>query len=155
MLTLRPVVDADVAWLHGWLPPVAASVGYGAVDVAGPGASLIERMRVEPSLRARIIVRDGDDAGLVVYRVDAPRRGSAIIEIIATPPKHARRGSGTSAAAAVEGEVRAAGVRVVYVPAPAVHGIAPYFWIRLGYRPLLRAEWPCERAGVAWLAREL
>jgi hypothetical protein len=30
-----------------------------------------------------------------------------------------------------------------------------YFWIRLGYRPLLRTEWPCERAGVAWLRREL
>ncbi len=155
MLTLRPVVDADVAWLEGWLTSVAASVAYGDVNGAGPGLSLIERMRVERSLQARIIVRDGDDAGVVVYRVDAPQRGSAIIEIIATPPKHARRGSGMSAAAAVEDELRAAGVRVVYAPAPAMHGIAMYFWIRLGYRPLLRAAWPCERAGVAWLAREL
>jgi hypothetical protein len=154
-LTLRPVVDADVPWLDGWLAPVAASVRYGDVNGAGPGLSLIERMRAEPSLRARIIARDGDDAGLVVYRVDAPRRGAAIIEIIATPPKQARRGSGMSAEAAVEDELRAAAVRVVYASAPVVHGIATYFWIRLGYRPLLRGEWPCERPGVAWLAREL
>ena len=111
MLTLRPVVDADVAWLDGWLTSVAASVAYGGVNGAGPGLSLIERMRVERSLRARIIVRDGDDTGLVVYRVDAPRRRSAIIEIIATPPEQARRGSGMSAASAVEDELRAAGVR--------------------------------------------
>ena len=155
MLTLRPVVEADVAWLDGWLTSVAASVAYGGVNGAGPGLSLIERMRVERSLRARIIVRDGDDTGLAVYRVDAPRRRSAIIEIIATPPERARCGSGMGAAAAVEDELRAAGVRVAYAPAPAVHGIATYFWIRVGYRPLLRAAWPCERAGVAWLAREL
>lgn len=155
MLTLRPAVDADVAWLDGWLTSVAASVAYGDATGAGLGLSLVDRTRAERSLRARIIMRDGGDAGLVVYRVDAPQRGSAIIEIIATPPEQARRGSGTSAAAAVEDELRAAGVRVVYAPAPVVHGIATYFWIRLGYRPLLRGEWPCERPDVAWLAREL
>ena len=62
---------------------------------------------------------------------------------------------GMSAAALVEDAVRAEGVRTLYAPAPAVHGIATYFWIRLGYRPLLREEWPCERVGVAWLVREL
>lgn len=154
-IQLRPVDDADAAWLDEWLAPVAVSVAYDDVDRSRPGASLIERLRRERGLRVQIIVRDGDDAGLVVYRVGAPRPDAAIVEIIATPAALARRGSGMSAAALVEDAVRAEGVRMVYAPAPAVHGIATYFWIRLGYRPLLRGEWPCERAGVAWLVREL
>lgn len=155
MLKLRPVGDADAAWLDGWLAPVAVSVGYDEIDGERPGSSLIERLRAGPSLRARIIVRDRGDVGLVVYRVGAPKRGSAIIEIIGTPPEQARRGSGMGAAALAEDELSVAGVRTVYAPAPATHDIATYFWIRLGYRPLVRAAWPCERAGVGWLVREL
>jgi hypothetical protein len=36
-----------------------------------------------------------------------------------------------------------------------MHGIDVYFWIRLGYHPLLRPEWPCEHAGVGWMLRQL
>jgi hypothetical protein len=60
-----------------------------------------------------------------------------------------------AAAALIEGELCATGASRVYAPAPEVHGIAMYFWIRLGYRPLMRGEWPCEHDGVAWLVREL
>ena len=154
-IQLRAVEDVDAAWLDAWLAPVAASVGYDEMASERTGALLLERLRVEHGLRAQIIVRDGGDAGLVVYRVGAPTRDAAIVEIIATPAALARRGSGMSAAALVEDGLRTEGMRMVYAPAPAVHGIATYFWIRLGYRPLLRGDWPCERAGVAWLAREL
>jgi hypothetical protein len=154
-IQLRPVGVGDARWLDGWLAPVAASVAYNEMTVERPSALLLERLRRERGLRAQIIVRDGDDVGVVVYRVGAPRRDAAIVEIVATPPALARRGSGMSAAALMEDAVRAEGVRVVYAPAPEVHGIATYFWIRLGYRPLLRREWPCERTGVAWLAREI
>ena len=147
--------DADASWLDGWLAPVAASVSYDEIDGARSGASLLERLRVERGLRAQIIVRACDDVGLVVYRVGAPKRDAAIVEIVATPHALARRGSGMSAVALVEDGLRTEGMRMVYVPTPAVHGIATYFWIRLGYRPLMRGDWPCERAGVAWLAREL
>lgn len=155
MLSLRPMATSDAAWLDGWLAPVAASVGYGEIDAERPGASLSARASADPGMQARIIVRDSDDVGLVVYQVDAPGRGAAVIEIVATRREFARRGSGMAAVALIEGELRAASVRSVYAPAPAVHGIAMYFWIRLGYRPLMRAEWPCERAGVAWLVRAL
>ena len=37
----------------------------------------------------------------------------------------------------------------------AVGAASVYFWIRLGYHPLLRPEWPCAREGVAWLTREI
>jgi len=153
-VTLRPVRDADAEWLDGWLAPVAASVGY-ALDADRPGAALLSRLGTEHTLRARIIVRAEGDAGVIAWREHAPERGAATIELVATPPEQSRRGAGMAAAAAVEAELRDAGVRVVYAPAPAVHGIDVYFWIRLGYRPLQRSEWPCEHAGVAWLRREI
>jgi hypothetical protein len=59
------------------------------------------------------------------------------------------------AAALLEVQLRKARIQRIYAPASAAHGIAVYFWIRLGYRPLLRADWPCNREGVAWLARDL
>ncbi len=152
MLRLRPFVDVDAAWLDGWIAPVAASVGYREME--GGTASLAKRLD-DGAVHARVIVRDDIDVGLIVYRIGAPRAGAAIIEIVAVPAECARRGSGMSAVALVEDELRLARVDVVYAPAPAMHGIAAYFWIRLGYRPLLLPEWPCERSGIAWLLREL
>jgi hypothetical protein len=67
----------------------------------------------------------------------------------------ARRGAGMRAAVLVERQIRAKGMRTAYAPATAAHGISVYFWLRLGYRPLLRAEWPCARDGVVWLMRKL
>lgn len=147
-VTLRPAAPRDAAWLDTWLPAVLASVGHEAFDVQA-------WLRASPRGRGRIIVRDDADVGMLAYRVDAPVRAAALFEIVATPPERARRGSGMAAAALAERELRAAGVLTVYAPAPATHGIDVYFWLRLGYRPLLRGDWPCERPGVAWLAREI
>jgi hypothetical protein len=149
-VTLRALEPADADWLDDWLPPVAASVGYDAIDPAQATASL----RRHGDAQARIISRNGERAGLVVYRM-RPGDAAAMIELVAVPPQAARQGSGMSAAAAVEAELCASGTHRIYAPAPEVHGIATYFWIRLGYRPLPRAAWPCERAGVAWLLREI
>jgi hypothetical protein len=57
------------------------------------------------------------------------------------------------AAALVEKEMLGLGVQEVFAPAAELHGISMYFWVRLGYAPLLRPDWPCEREGVAWLRR--
>lgn len=142
-VSLRPLAAHDVAWLDAWLPSVAAGVA--------DAASLRARGR-----HALVIERDGFSVGIVVYSMLRPRRGAAIIELIAMPPEHARHGSGMAAAVALEATLRDAGVRTVYAPAPERHGIAMYFWIRLGYRPLLRGDWPCAAgSGLAWLARDI
>jgi hypothetical protein len=154
-VALRPFERHDITWLDSWLTPVAASVGYEGVSAAAAGASLLARAAKERNLRAPIIERDGKPVGLLVYRLHAPRRRAAIIELVATPPAEARRGAGMRSAVLVEEQLRSEGVTAVYAPAPAVHGIAMYFWIRLGYRPLMRADWPCERNGVAWLRRDI
>lgn len=146
-VVLRAVSGDDAAWVGGWLPAAAASVGHEGGSDAKFGR--------DKTSKTMIIERDGERVGVLIYRLHTPKRGKATIELIATPPEHARRGSGMKAAAMIEDELCAQGVREIYAPAPAAHGIAMYFWIRLGYRPLERDAWPCAREGVAWLVRRL
>jgi hypothetical protein len=151
-ISLRPLAASDVDWLDAWLPALAAGVGYDAFDHAHATESIIERAATE-SLVVRMIERDGTRAGIIIARrLDAT---SAMFELVATPASESRRGSGMTAAAMLEADLRAGGTKRIYAPAPEIHGIAMYFWIRLGYHPLLRDEWPCQREGVAWLARTL
>jgi len=147
---LRPVLGSDSRWLDGWLPPVAEAAGYPAGTIRG------ERADAAAARKVWIIEAGGEDAGVVACRIHTPERESALIEIVATRPESARRGAGLAAAVALEAELRRIGTRQVYAPAPAPHGIALYFWIRLGYRPLLRPQWPaCASEETAWLVREL
>ncbi len=155
VVDLRAVTAADLTWLDEWVASVAASVGYDALASEHPGASLIARIGAGAPPLARIIERDNEPVGIIICSLHAPRPGAAIIEIVATKRDAARRGSGMAAAAAIEDELRTAGLTTIFAPAPAVHGIDVYFWIRLGYRPIARNMWPCETAGVAWLQRDL
>lgn len=148
-VSLRDLCAGDAEWLDAWLPRVAGLVGYERDDTA----TLLARVKEDRRFKARVIIRDGVDVGVAVF---SPRPdGTARIELIATPLEHARKGAGMGAAALVEDELRAAGATTIFAPAPAANGIAMYFWIRLGYAPILRGEWPCEREGVAWLRREI
>lgn len=147
-LALRNATPADDEWLASWLPAVSATVGHDA-------SRLIDQVHSGRADGVRVIMRDGEDAGVIAYRPHQPARGSAIIELVALPAEASRRGSGTRAAATLEDELRRHGIRAIYAPAPEQHGIDVYFWIRLGYRPLPRAEWPCDMPGVGWFIRRL
>lgn len=150
---LRSPAADDTPWLDGWLAAVSGLGASDVVDVAQPGASIAGCLKEDRSLSAWVVERDAARAGIVLLRRDSPARGAATFELVAVEPRHSRRGVGQQAAALAE-EALSARTRLLYAPAPASHGISVYFWIRLGYRPLLRAEWPCERPGVAWLARD-
>jgi hypothetical protein len=121
----------------------------------GYDASRITQSRSRNAGTIMAVLRDDEPIGVTVHAALAGRHDAAIIELIAIMPAHARHGHGHRAATFVEDTLRASGMRRVYAPAPAIHGIDVYFWIRLGYRPLLRADWPCARDGVAWLARDI
>lgn len=151
---LRGLVAADAPWLDGWLAEAAASAAYDGVERDAPARSLLSRVRRGAGVQARVIEAEGDRAGIVVFRLFT-KTPSAYFELVATPPEHARRGHAVQAVGAAEEEMVRHNVRTVYAPAPAAHGIAVYFWLRRGYRPLQRGEWPCEVQEVAWLAREL
>jgi hypothetical protein len=154
-VSLRDLGARDERWLDAWLGACAASVGYDAIDAEAPGRSLLEatdRVGVE----VRVIVVD-EPVGVMTFQIDSP---NAVIEFVGVAPACTRKGYGHAGAALLEEELRAAGLTHIYAPAPAIHGIAVYFWIRRGYRPLLQGDWPCAhvpngRNGVAWLIRDL
>jgi hypothetical protein len=146
-VTLRPIGPPDHGWLSAWLPDAAVRAGH------HDAPALLATVR-KRGASASIINIDGAPAGIIAWR-RAARSSTAAIEFLGVEQQHARRGAGMTAARLLEEALTRRGVRTMYAPAPAAHGIAMYFWIRLGYRPLLRGEWPCERSGVAWLRRDV
>jgi hypothetical protein len=144
-VTLRPARADDAAWLAGWLPAVASACGYDP-------RQLIDAVAASDAAAAQIVERGGAECGIV--RTTYVSDSRTAIQLVAMLPSAARSGAGMAAAALVEAELRRAGARSIIAPAPERHGIAVYFWIRLGYRPLSRVEWPASCDGVAWFARE-
>jgi len=121
---------------------------------------------LRPHVEARRAVLISDAAGLPVgaacYVLDAPEPGSASVPFIAIEPARRFRGLGGEAALALERLLRERrGVRRVFAPVPDGRGLAVYFWLRLGYRPLIAAEAPWPLAGLTaeprpgiWLLRD-
>jgi hypothetical protein len=147
---LRDLAREDAAWLDTWLAECASSVAYDEIKRDEPSRSLFARVN-DSVTRVRVIEAASEPVGVVVFSTSRP----AMIEFVGVQPSSARRGYGQVGATLAEDDLHNASATSIYVPAPAVHGIAVYFWIRLGYHPLLKPEWPCERKGVAWMRRDL
>lgn len=64
------------------------------------------------------------------------------------------RGIAAAAVPLVERAARRQDARRARVLVPGSNGVAFYFWLRLGYRPLPVAPWPREGSG-AWMVRDL
>lgn len=142
-VTLRPSRPEDGDWLASWLPPLTALLRYPDDPASlGDGSDAV----------VHVFQRDGADAGIIVHRTEGER---AVIELVAAAPGQARRGAGMAAAVLLEDQLARGGVRTLYAPVAETHGISMYFWMRLGYRPLLRAAWPCEQEGIVWLRRDI
>jgi GNAT superfamily N-acetyltransferase len=148
-VSLRDLQRDDERWLDAWLSASVRSVEYDRIDASALFESLGKL--VAGGVIVRIIVAT-EPVGLAIFRIDD---GRGMFEFVGLAPAASRQGLGQRGAMLAEEEMRTAGARRLFAPAPAMHGIAVYFWVRLGYRPLLRAEWPCARDGVAWLARDL
>jgi GNAT superfamily N-acetyltransferase len=145
-LRLRPLRAADIDALAAWLPDAAARLDC-------------DRWASERALRAAIgntdVLIDGDAHCLLEYQQGTPQRDAALVRFLAVDPAHRRLGLGGRAALALERRLRRA-APYVYVLVPGHAGLALYFWLRLGYQPLIEAEWPASTEGHAlWLARRL
>ncbi len=62
-------------------------------------------------------------------------------------------GLGGAAVTALERTAHRLGATSARARTPEANGIALYFWLRLGYRPLAAGPWPAECAGT-WMVRE-
>jgi GNAT superfamily N-acetyltransferase len=141
-MTLRPLRKADVASLATWLPKTAADAGC-------------EHWSNETALRDAL----GEDRALVTdgcflaLEAGVPREDALRIDFLAVPPGLRRLGTGSRSALALEKRARRS-VDAIYVLVPARLGLALYFWLRLGYRPLLQPDWPAEVAEASvWMKR--
>ena len=148
-MKLRPVLERDLAALAEWLPGTAGELGC-------------ERWASEDALRSTVaqngtlIADEGGPLGFVAFELGAPRRNSARVRLLAVRPDQRRLGIAGRAALALEERLRESASRCD-VLVPARLGLALYFWLRLGYRPLTQREQPAppEAPPAVWLVRSL
>jgi hypothetical protein len=118
--------------------------------------------RIEVGEGVRVADMDDATVGLMVVRREMPAAGTACVPFIAIDPARRYRGLGGCAGLAIEAHLRERfGVETVFAPIPDGRGLAVYFWLRLGFRPLTQSESPGELVGLTdmpprgiWMARE-
>ena len=97
-----------------------------------------------------VLISDAEGAvtGAAIVLCDVPAAGSATIPFLAVDPARRFRGLGGEAGLALAAHLRSSGVSRVYAPVPDGRGLALYFWLRLGFRPLLQGESPGPLLGL-------
>jgi hypothetical protein len=100
--------------------------------------------------------------GAAVAVLDAPQQGTAAIPFVSVDPARRYRGLGGEATLALERHLRSRfDLSSVYAPIPDWRGLAVYFWLRQGYRPVTSAEAPWPLTGLVgdprpgiWMLRD-
>lgn len=147
-MKLRPLRRADIATLAAWLPSTASDAGCERWTDAEALAAAIATEGV-------LVADEGGAVGLVSYDAAGPGR-EAHIRLLAVDPERRRLGFGGRAALALERRLRPSADQVCAL-VPARLGLALYFWLRLGYRPLTHAERPppAQAGPSLWMVRSL
>ena len=149
-LLLTPLDRSHLSGLGPWLRE-ALEPEWRVADIEAGAA------RGEGALIS--LAEGGAPLGLAIAG-EGPHAKAATVAFIAIEPVWRYRGLGGEAALAVERRLHdGLAVEQVYAPVPETRGLAVYFWLRLGYRPLLpsRAPAPPRFAtgdGGIWLLRD-
>ena len=148
-MELRPLRAGDIDAFAPWLSRAASD----ARCERWPDEATLRNAAGEKQVLA--CVENGPHA-LLEYATDAPVAGAAQVRFLAVAPDHRRLGTGGRAALALERRLRRS-ARAIYVRVPEHLGLALYFWLRLGYRPLTQRDWPVAPGDGAatWMVREL
>lgn len=146
---LRPLRATGLDRLAAWLPDVAYAAGC-------------DRWTNDGELRAAIdnptILTTGSGYNcFVAYQLGTPHAGAALIRLLAVAPDSRRTGLGGRVALALEKRLASSTKTTqIYVAVPPRNGIALYFWLRLGYRPLTKINAPqAPTSSSAWMVRDL
>lgn len=148
-MQLRPIDAADIDSLAAWLPSTAAAAGCDRWSTA-------EALRKAIDNKSVLVGGEAGAQSFIELERRAPRRDAACVRFLAVPPDRRRLGIGHRTALALE-ERLAASTKQMYVSIPARLGLALYFWLRLGYRPLTQRDWPAppDDQPSVWMVREL
>ncbi|HEX5369118.1 MAG TPA: GNAT family N-acetyltransferase [Dehalococcoidia bacterium] len=133
------------------------------------GATVVPEWRLEDlrdALDTHNVVLIGDEGaaplGMAVVLTNQPSPDAVTIPFLTIDPERRFRGLGGEAGLALERCLRQKlGASKVYAPVPEARGLAVYFWLRLGYRPLSAAASPGPLLGLTgeakpgiWMLRE-
>lgn len=150
-LRLSVLTSEALAGMSGWLEAALApewTLPDLEASVAGGNGVLISDT-------------DGTATGAAVVLPNAPSDGCATIPFLATEPERRFRGLGGEAGLALDRWLRSTGYQKVYAPVPDGRGLAVYFWLRLGFRPLMTPESPGALHGLSqepvrgiWMLRD-
>jgi hypothetical protein len=134
-------------WLPGALAPEWTRIHFEAALVHADGVLISDTA--------------GEPIGLAVVRAESPAPGCASIPLITIEPRRRFRGLGGEAGIALSQALQEQGFASVYAPVPDGRGLAVYFWLRLGFRPLLAGESPGPVTGLTgepmeglWMLRD-
>ena len=156
-VALRPFAPEDAALVEPWLAEAWAAVGGGRARAGAPlsldGLRRLIAERWPGAEFAAIAGREGAPLGFIAWR-SATAAARAETEILAIAVEAARRnvGLGGEAIQALE-RLRPGDGYLAAVP--RANGLAVYFWLRTGYRPV-RADENAARARdetVFWMVR--
>jgi len=146
-MPLRRLRASDVASLATWVPSIASAIGQDQWSREGA-------LRGAVGESAALLYSDEAGEAFIAYEIDVPTANAARIELLAVAVSQRRLGIGGHAAIALEKRLARTAQRI-YVTVPSAIGIALYFWLRLGYRPLMQHEWPTPLTGNStWMVRE-
>jgi GNAT superfamily N-acetyltransferase len=129
----------------------------------GPEATLEDLRRAVEAGWGALVTRSGGEAiGVAVASPDSPVKGAASVPFLAVTPEARFRGLGGEAGLALDRYLRAHHrFQLIYAPVPEARGLAVYFWLRLGFRPLLTSDAPWPVLGLSgaplpgiWLLRD-
>jgi hypothetical protein len=127
-------------WLEGALAPDWRPADLEAMVKAGNGVLISDSA--------------GDAIGMAVALRDVPVKDAACVPWLSIAPARRFRGLGGEAGIALEGLMRQKwDVERVYAPVADGRGLAVYFWLRLGFRPLTAKEAPWPLIGLSSEAR--
>ena len=131
-MRLHTVRRSDVERLAAWLPAVAEEAQCPRWT---PPDALHE------AIGGLHVLTNDDRSAFIAFQTAAPEADAAQVDFLAVVPGQRRLGIGASMALGVERRLKSKAERL-YALVPASIGLALYFWLRLGYRPLARKDSP-------------
>lgn len=157
-LALGPLTEPDLPAVEPWYNEAALRCAQVDLQLADLHRQLTQADHDERRHLLAITLHGiSEPIGLLCFRADYPEPGALTIDLVVLESSHRGRGLGGEAVLTLEKEAlrRRLGRRFL-APVAASQGRALYFWLRLGYRPLLRSEaaFSSVPSGIVWMARD-
>lgn len=148
-VSIRPQEDADALAVESWLAEALVTI-WGNEPPESLPVTLAELRTqcLEHDMLVIVRMPENRPVGFIVYR-----SGSAFtaIELFAIRAGERNFGLGMDAVCALE---RSLAGRLVLAGIPLANGLAVYFWLRAGYRPLYPQPVPAALpSGRLWMVR--